>query len=119
MGDPASGIAGCTSTDWIEGPGRGGNIAVVNSGSMLARWTNDRWRATAHRVIVPSAEDAAKHRYSMPFFVHPSPDTLITARPHFVKAGEKPRYEPINAAECLRMKLQAMHEEQDVKATRG
>jgi len=109
--DMVSGSSGCALSDWTEAPGRGGNIAVVNSGALLARWTNDRWRATVHRVIVPSAEEAAKHRYSMPFFVQPNPDTLIAAHPHFVPVGEQPRYAPINAADYLKMRLKAVYEE--------
>ena len=27
---------------------------IVNTGALAARWTNDTWNATAHRVIVPS-----------------------------------------------------------------
>jgi len=31
----------------------------TNTGALLARWTNDEWKATAHRVVIPSAEAAA------------------------------------------------------------
>jgi isopenicillin N synthase-like dioxygenase len=117
--DTVSGTSGCTLTDWIDAPGLGGNIAVVNSGALLARWTNDRWRATAHRVIVASAEEAAEHRYSIPFFVHPSPETLVAAHPHFAPAGEQPRYAPINAAAYLKMKLDAIHEERTCRVSQG
>jgi isopenicillin N synthase-like dioxygenase len=36
--------------------------AIVNTGAQLAHWTNDAWRATAHRVIVPDADIAAQDR---------------------------------------------------------
>jgi isopenicillin N synthase-like dioxygenase len=45
--------------------------AIVNTGALMARWTNDEWRATAHRVIVNSEQVAARHRYSIAFFVDP------------------------------------------------
>jgi isopenicillin N synthase-like dioxygenase len=41
---------------------------LVNTGALMARWTNDVWRATAHRVVVESAAAAASHRYSIAFF---------------------------------------------------
>lgn len=53
------------------------NGAIVNTGALLARWTNDEWKATAHRVVVKSPEMANRHRYSMAFFADPDVGTLI------------------------------------------
>jgi isopenicillin N synthase-like dioxygenase len=41
--------------------------AIVNTGAQLAQWTNDVWRATAHRVIVPDADIAMQDRYCTRF----------------------------------------------------
>lgn len=44
------------------------------AGALLARLTNDNWRATAHRVIVPDLEAARQDRYSIAAFF--DPDTV-------------------------------------------
>jgi isopenicillin N synthase-like dioxygenase len=50
---------------------------VVNLGDMLAKWTNDRWVATRHRVVQPVNDGAAQPAYSIPYFQHPNFDALI------------------------------------------
>lgn len=90
---------------WTDAHGRGGASAIVNAGAMLARWTNDLWRATTHRVVVQSAEEAAEHRYSMPFFAQADTGTHVVAHPLFVPKGEAPRYAAILADVFLRLKL--------------
>jgi isopenicillin N synthase-like dioxygenase len=75
---------------------------VVDSGDMLSRITNDVIPATTHRVVNP--DDASSARYSMPFFTHPNPDTLLSCIPSCVGAGAK--YEPINSHEWLMKRLQ-------------
>jgi len=74
---------------------------VVDSGDMLHRLTNDVIPATTHRVVNP--DDASSNRYSMPFFVHPNPDTLLKTIPSCIGAGEK--YAPINSHEWLMTRL--------------
>lgn len=74
---------------------------VVDSGDMLSRLTNDIIPATTHRVVNP--DNATSNRYSMPFFVHPNPDTVLSCVPSCVGAGEK--YPPINSHEWLMYRL--------------
>lgn len=74
---------------------------VVDSGDMLSRLTNDIIPATTHRVVNPDI--ATEARYSMPFFVHPNPDTVLSCIPSCVGAGAK--YPPINSHEWLMIRL--------------
>ncbi len=50
---------------------------IVNTGQFLSRWTNDRFRATPHRVLPPPVN----HRYSMACFVNTSLDALCKVLP--------------------------------------
>lgn len=74
---------------------------VVDSGDMLSRLTNDVIPATTHRVVNPDIADET--RYSMPFFVHPNPDTVLSCIPSCLGEGEK--YPPINSHEWLMIRL--------------
>lgn len=79
--------------------------ALVNTGAALARWTNDVWRATAHRVVVPTADVAAVDRYSIACFIDPDADAVVAVDPRFVLPGEQPKYPPTTGLKYLLMKL--------------
>lgn len=85
--------------------------AVINTGALLARWTNDVWRATAHRVIVPTAQIADTDRYSIACFLDPDSDAVIQPHESFASGGGEDgqergvRYGPVTGKEFLLMKL--------------
>lgn len=85
---------------WLDVETKPGQL-VVDSGDMMARITNDVIPATTHRVINP--EDSGSERYSMPFFVHPHPEAMLTCIPSCKGEGEK--YAPINSHDFLFQRL--------------
>lgn len=60
---------------------------IVDSGDMLARITNDVIPATTHRVVNPEGPNMS--RYSMPYFMHPNPDAMLSCLPSCRGAGAK------------------------------
>jgi isopenicillin N synthase-like dioxygenase len=72
---------------------------VVNLGDLMARWTNERWVATPHRVVNPPREFALTRRLSLPFFFLPNHDTVIEAIPTCVSDAVPARYAPVTAGE--------------------
>lgn len=85
--------------DWLTAHPIPGTL-VVNVGDLLARWTNDRFRSTPHRVINRSG----RARLSTALFIDPNRDTLIEP---VVKPGEVTSYEPVTCGDYLRNRLDA------------
>lgn len=76
---PQSSSSSSSSSDSVVG-------AIVNTGALMARWTNDTWRATAHRVIVPNDEEVyTSHRYTIACFIDPDADSIVDVHPHFLQ----------------------------------
>lgn len=82
---------------------------VVNLGDMMARWTNERWASTLHRVVNPPLGMAQSRRLSIGMFVHPNYDQRIECVPTCLAAGEKPRYPVITAGEHIKRKIERSH----------
>ncbi len=76
------------------------NAFIVNIGDLMARWTNDRWVSTMHRVVLP-AETGGRRRQSMAFFHNASFDARIECIPTCLEPGETPKYEPVLAGRYL------------------
>ncbi len=90
---------------WIDVPAGGEGCFIVNAGDMLQRWTNNRWRASIHRVVNPPREVAeTSGRLSLVFFHHPNYDVVIDPR-DFCGPEEKPLHEPVVAGEYWAEKL--------------
>lgn len=74
---------------------------IVDSGDMLARLTNEVIPSTTHRVVNPTGPNIS--RYSMPFFMHPNPDAILTCLPSCRNQGAK--FEDIVANDFLFQRL--------------
>jgi isopenicillin N synthase-like dioxygenase len=79
---------------------------VINIGDLLARWTNDRWKSTLHRVVDPAAATQKRaRRQSMPFFQNANWSAQITCLPTCLEPGESPKYETVLAGPHLMSKF--------------
>jgi isopenicillin N synthase-like dioxygenase len=75
---------------------------IVDVGDMLARLSNNVLPSTTHRVINPQ-DGKNQSRYSMPFFMHPHPDAILSCLPSCKGAGAK--YPDISANDFLMQRL--------------
>lgn len=74
---------------------------IVDAGDMLARITNNLIPATTHRVVNPSGPNVS--RYSMPFFMHPHPDAVLSCMESC--KGDGAKYPDITAGAFLEQRL--------------
>lgn len=79
---------------------------LVNLGDALARWTNDQWRSTLHRVLPPTdAEGRLVRRRSAAYFHDGNHDAVISPLPGCVPAGAEPLYPPVTIGDHITAKL--------------
>ena len=67
------------------------NSYVVNTGDMLHRWTNGRYKSTPHRALPP----VGRHRYAIPYFFGPNLDAEIRCLPTCTGPDNPPRWPPV------------------------
>ena len=84
------------SGEWLDVPYIPGTFAV-NSGDMMYRWTNGRFKSTPHRALPP----VGRHRYAIPFFMGPHIDTVIACLPTCQGQDNPPRFPPITYEQYL------------------
>ena len=82
--------------DWISAPPVE-NSFIMNVGDILARWTNDLFVSTPHRVL----NHSGRERYSQPFFYDPSMDSQIDVLPCCAEADGGKSYAPVRYGDYL------------------
>lgn len=65
--------------EWLNVPSDFGNI-IINIGDMLQEASNGYFPSTSHRVINPEGTDKSKSRISLPLFLHPNPEVVLSER---------------------------------------
>ena len=76
--------------DWCDVQPAPGAL-LVNLGDLLARWTNDRWMSTMHRVVPPTDADGRLMRRRSAAFFH---DGNADALDHHARAVPRRRRRP-------------------------
>lgn len=65
--------------DWLDVPCDFGNL-IINIGDMLQEASGGYFPSTTHRVINPEGADKTKARISLPLFLHPKPEVVLSER---------------------------------------
>lgn len=105
LADDVPGLQVYRSGRWQDVPTPRGTL-TLNIGDMLARWTNDRWTSTLHRVLPPPAgAQGPVRRRSVARFLDCPPDQVIECIPSCCGPGNPPRYQPVQAGEWLMAKI--------------
>ena len=89
--------------EWMPVETKVNNI-IVDAGDMLSRITNGVIPSTTHRVVNPKTANVS--RYSMPFFIHPNPDAVLSCLPS-CRAVKEPEPD-ILAHKFLQQRLEAI-----------
>lgn len=90
---------------WREVPAVAASF-IVNIGDLMARWTNDRWVSTLHRVAFPALPAGGlTRRQSIAFFHQPNWDAEISCIPTCLAPGAKAKYAPVRSGPYLMEKF--------------
>ncbi|KMV30424.1 2OG-Fe(II) oxygenase family protein [Photobacterium swingsii] len=65
--------------EWLDVPCDFGNL-IINIGDMLQEASDGYFPSTTHRVINPEGSDKTKSRISLPLFLHPKPEVVLSER---------------------------------------
>ena len=81
------------SREWVRATPIKGAF-VINVGDLLARWSNDRFASTLHRVVHPPGQT----RYSVAMFIDSNWDAVVAP---VTAADESARYEPVRCGDYI------------------
>jgi isopenicillin N synthase-like dioxygenase len=100
--DEVGGLQVESRDGWIDAPPIKGAY-VINIGDMMARWTNDRFKSTPHRVI----NLTGRERYSVPYFAIPDFDAVVACLPSCGSPDNPPKYPPLHVGDSITRKFAA------------
>lgn len=86
---------------WIDASPIPGTF-VINLGDLIARWTNEQYRSTRHRVLNISG----KRRFSLPFFLHGNVDYVVNCIPSCTSESSPPRYPAVTVGQHYRERFE-------------
>jgi isopenicillin N synthase-like dioxygenase len=82
------------------------NAFIINIGDLMARWTNDHWVSTLHRVVNPPPDaSGSTRRQSIAFFHQPNWEAEISCVPTCLGPGQKAKYSPVRSGAYLMEKF--------------
>jgi isopenicillin N synthase-like dioxygenase len=93
-----------TAGQWVAAPPIQGTL-LINIGDCMARWTNDQFKSTLHRVINLSGDE----RYSLVFFYGANYHALIECLPSCQSEHRPAKYPPVRAGEWTIRNIQAAY----------
>lgn len=67
------------SGEWLDVPSDFGNL-IINIGDMLQEASGGYFPSTTHRVVNPEGADKTRSRISLPLFLHPKPEVVLSER---------------------------------------
>ena len=107
--DPVGGlqVRSAGQQGWVDAPHIPGTY-LINIGDMMARWTNDEFTSTPHRVI----NSTGRERISVPFFANPDFDAVVTCLPQCQGPDRPAKYPPQHVGEFILGRFTAGWEKQ-------
>lgn len=79
---------------------------IINLGDLMARWTNNRWRSTMHRVVNPAQQhDPTSRRQSIAYFHQPNWNATISTIPTCIDSQSDATYAPVHSGPYLMSKF--------------
>ena len=82
------------------------SVVLINSGDLLERWTNGKYRSTLHRV---KPMIRGRDRFSIAFFVDPDSDTEVKVLDSFIGADSPRKFSDVKAGDYIRGRLEDSH----------
>ena len=78
---------------------------LINLGDLTARWTNEQWQSTLHRVKPPIVDGTINRRRSAAYFHDGNADAVVETILSCIPDGTEPLYPPITVSDHIQAKL--------------